>query len=162
MSKINKILKKSINIKNIKHGFTLMEVMIVMALIGILAAIAFPQYTNYVVRAHRAIGMNVLQANLLAVEQFRTQTGAYPNATQVANNSVTGYMAVSETGTPRHYTYQYQLTNNSPIITMNSADVDGEPSDKKCATMILNANGTQSAESSTSENTTTDCWQNRS
>lgn len=64
---------------NRQDGFTLIELMIVVAIIGILGAIAYPSYTSYVQRAHRADA----QAGLLQTQQWleraSTATGVYPS-----------------------------------------------------------------------------------
>jgi type IV pilus assembly protein PilE len=63
------------------QGFTLIEVMIVVAIIGILSAVAFPSYTAYVQRSHRAEAKNYLQSVAQRLEQNYTLSGRY-NATQ--------------------------------------------------------------------------------
>ena len=64
-----------------KHkGFTLIELMIVVAIIGILAAIAIPQYQNYVARAQVAEGLVLASGVKAAVTLYYQTTGGFPEA----------------------------------------------------------------------------------
>jgi type IV pilus assembly protein PilA len=66
--------------KSIQKGFTLIELMIVVAIIGILAAIAIPAYQDYTIRAQVTEGINLADAVKVAVADYYTQNGAFPAA----------------------------------------------------------------------------------
>lgn len=69
-------------LKNNK-AFTLIEMLIVVALIGILAMIAIPSYESYVQKSRRADALGVLQAMQLSEEKFRANNVTYGDLTDV-------------------------------------------------------------------------------
>ncbi len=64
--------------KKEQHGFTLIELMIVVAIIGILAAIAIPMYLDYTTRSQIAEGLNVAGGAKSAVSEYYQDRGAFP------------------------------------------------------------------------------------
>lgn len=64
--------------KNIQKGFTLIELMIVVAIIAILAAIAIPAYQNYLIRSQVSEGAVLTDGAKTAVAEFYSNTGTFP------------------------------------------------------------------------------------
>ncbi|MDT8404344.1 pilin [Sulfuriflexus sp.] len=64
--------------KNVQQGFTLIELMIVVAIIGILAAIAIPAYQDYTIRAKITEGVGALAAAKTSVSEYYISEGGMP------------------------------------------------------------------------------------
>ncbi|MGF1815098.1 type IV pilin protein [Vibrio splendidus] len=61
-----------------QKGFTLIELMIVVAVIGVLATIAVPQYQNYVKKSEAASGLATLRALVTNIDNFHAENGTFP------------------------------------------------------------------------------------
>lgn len=86
------------------QGFTLVELMIVVAVIGILAAIALPAYNQYVRQARRVDGQSALQQLALAQEKYRANNTEYASGTEAL-------VGVPTTSPEGHY--DIEITSNS-------------------------------------------------
>ncbi|TQV76832.1 prepilin-type N-terminal cleavage/methylation domain-containing protein [Aliikangiella marina] len=94
-------------------GFTLVELLIVVAIVGVIAAVAYPSYTDYVVRGKRAEAMAALTNAAQAMERHRVANYSYTLAgglgdvfsTQVpVDGSATAYYTLSAATTATTYT----------------------------------------------------------
>jgi type IV pilus assembly protein PilA len=70
-------------IKQVQKGFTLIELMIVVAIIGILAAIAIPAYQDYVIRSQVTEGLNLASDLKASIAEVYAQTGNFPDLADI-------------------------------------------------------------------------------
>jgi type IV pilus assembly protein PilA len=70
-----------------QQGFTLIELMIVVAIIGILAAIAIPAYQDYTIRAQVSEGLNLAGGAKAAVSEYTMDRGSFPDDNDIAGIS---------------------------------------------------------------------------
>ena len=116
-----------------QQGFTLIELMIVVAIIGILAAIAIPAYQDYTIRAQVSEGLNLTGACKAAVTEFYQDTGDFPATNVLAGLAaaleIRGKYTVSVTATDNVCAATYGNEANSnidgAILSMTATDNAG-------------------------------------
>ncbi|EIK95187.1 type IV pilus biogenesis protein [Pseudomonas sp. M47T1] len=125
-------------------GFTLVELMVVVAIVGILAAIAYPSYTSYVQRTHRAEITELMSETAQNLERWYSKYGTYVNFTSPASNA---WYTVSFSVAPSASGYTLQAVPIAGTLMANDA----------CGTFTLAQDGTRTI-TGTAPMTVAKCW----
>lgn len=126
-------------------GFTLIELMITLVIIGILSAIAYPSYLDYVRRAARSEAQAILMETAQYMERYYTTNNTYAAASLVSSVSPKG----GSGGTVR-YTLSFSGTPDATSFTLQAVPANGQTGDA-CGTLTLTSTGARTPASAS-------CW----
>ncbi|HGH0051097.1 TPA: pilin [Neisseria meningitidis] len=119
----------------LQKGFTLIELMIVIAIVGILAAVALPAYQDYTARAQVSEAILLAEGQKSAVTEYYLNHGIWP-----ANNSSAG-VASSATDIKGKYVKEVEVKNGVVTAEMKSTGVNKEIQGKKLSLWAKRQNG---------------------
>jgi type IV pilus assembly protein PilE len=135
-------------------GFTLVELMIVVAIVAVLAAIAYPAYTSFVEQANRTDATKTMTYDAQALQRCYSQYFTYANSATTPCNVVIG-TAASPDG-------WYSITVAIPDAqdyTITAVPIKApQTGDAQCASFTLVSTGQQSALNSGGTDNTRTCW----
>lgn len=135
---------------NIKRtlGFTLLEVLITVAIVGILASIAYPAYTDFIVRSNRGEAQRELIRLANLQEQAFVDIRSY-----TADMTELGEAKDPFETDNGNYSIDATIANNGTSFTLTATAINQQKKmDKKCLTFTIDETGTKGA-------TKSDCWE---
>ncbi|MCH9025616.1 MAG: type IV pilin protein [Proteobacteria bacterium] len=145
--------------QNSQRGFTLIELMVVIAIVGVLAAVAYPSYTDYVTRSKRATAKSILVMLADRQEQFFIDNKRYAidlnelgygNAFVTIDNQGNSIPALAA---DRIYTASVVNVTPTAFLALAVPQLNQAINDSDCGNMMLDQAGFKS-----NSGVSTDCW----
>jgi type IV pilus assembly protein PilE len=130
--------------RRFNRGFTLIEIMIVIAIIGIVITIAAPSYTEYLKKGRRAEVVSLLSEQAQTLERFYTRNNTYTNVTGLSTGN-------------DFYTITPTIADQTFLLTATRKAGTSMATDK-CGDFTLTNTGVRSMNNATTGLTTKDCW----
>lgn len=138
--------------RNTQSGITLIELLIVIIIVGILAAVAVPSYRQYVVRSQRADATSALLSLATAQEKFYLQCNTYATDIAADNDCAAGEVAFSDTSEQGWYDLSISAANATDFtVRATPASGGAQENDSACTWFQVTGTGVRTASGSK-------CW----
>lgn len=135
--------------KNIKNGFSLVELMVVIAIIAILASVGIPAYNNYILKNHRSEAVSEILGASSAIDSYEIKNGEFPAGTDIST-------VWHQTTTNNLYDLSYcsgEPSCSNFNYTVTATAKGSQANDTPCSTITLEVRG------AIENRIPTECWQ---
>lgn len=130
-------------------GFTLIELMIAVAVVGILAAIAYPSYQQFVRKSNRTDATRTMMQDAQALQRCYSQAYTYTGCVTAPAGTV---------NSPNGY-YSITIAPAATTYTITATTLAGpQANDTRCKTFVILSTGQQTAQDSGGADSTQTCW----
>lgn len=146
--------------KQVELGFTLIEIMIVVAIIGILAAIAIPSYQKHTIRSNRAAAESFIMAVANKQEQYMLDARQYAGVAADPGNDL-GLATLGMSSIPANVSKNYEIkigavTTTPPAYKVTAVPISNQLiNDTICGSVSIDQTGTKRI---TGTGKVADCW----
>ena len=134
------------------RGFSLIELMVTVAIVAVLAAIALPSYRRYVLQGNRTDAIKALAFYQQALERCYSQNFTYAACAQIP--------AMPVATTDGYYSITLPTLTNT-TYTLQATAAGTQASDTQCSTFTITQAGVQAAQDSSTNDQTQACWGGR-
>lgn len=142
-----------------QRGVTLIELVVVMIIVGILAAVAIPSYRNYVLRSQRSDAKDALLALATQQEKYYLQCNTYATVIAGAPNCVAGELQGADASENGWYDLAIDDADDTSYTLSATAAAGGnQAQDTQCEIFRVTDRGIRTAEDSGGTDNTAECW----
>lgn len=147
-------LTRARGLRETSSGFSLIELMVTVAIVAIVASIAIPSYRSYVLKSNRTDAIRALTQAAQILQRCYSQTYTFVGCTPIPPT------APAFTTSPNGY---YQLSSTiaagpPQTFVLKAVSTGAQTADHTCATFTLDQTGQELAQDSSSDDQSTTCW----
>jgi type IV pilus assembly protein PilE len=140
------------------RGVSLLELLVALALVGLLATLAYPSYRGALLRAHRLEAVDALLGLAAAQERFYALHGRYATHLDDGSGSAEPGLSIATITRGGHYRLAVAASGADFTATATVLEGSGQEADARCSLFSIRASGQRRAQDHAGVDTTGPCW----